>query len=303
MTRKSKLTMRQREAIEGYLCLLPWILGFIFFSVGPAVTSLILSLSDYNILLSSSAWIGLENYGRLLHDPLFWQSLKVTVLYTTGAIPLGLATSLVLALLMNQKLKAIALFRTIYYLPMLVGGVAVALLWQWIFNPNFGIINWILWELFRVIGPDWLLSETWTIPAFIIMSLWTTGAGMIIFLAGLQGIPVALYEAAEIDGASWWKKFWKITIPMLSPVIFFNLIMGLIGSFQIFTQSYIMTNGGPHNASLFYVLYLFFKGFQDYQMGYASALAWVLFIVILACTLLVFKSSPMWVYYEAKRRG
>ncbi len=295
--------MRQREAVEGYLCLLPWILGFIFFSVGPAVASLVLSLSDYNILLSSSGWIGLENYGRLLHDPLFWQSLKVTVFYTAGAIPLGLTISLVLALLMNQKLKAIALFRTIYYLPMLVGGVAVALLWQWIFNPNFGIINWVLWELFRVIGPDWLLSETWTVPAFIIMSLWTTGAGMIIFLAGLQGIPMALYEAAEIDGANWWKKFWRITIPMISPVIFFNLVMGLIGSFQIFTQSYIMTNGGPHNASLFYVLYLFFKGFQDYEMGYASALAWVLFIVILACTLLVFKSSPMWVYYEAKKRG
>jgi len=202
---------------------------------------------------------------------------------------------------MNQKVRGILWFRTLYYLPSVISGVAVSLLWVWIFNPQFGVLNYLLGKV-GITGPEWLYSEFWVLPAFVIMSLWTIGGGMIIFLAGLQGIPIELYEAAELDGANQIQKFFRITIPMISPIIFFNLVMGIIGSFQVFTQAYIMTSGGPHYASLFYVLYLYQQAFQYFRMGYASALAWILFLVILFFTLLVFKSSPLWVYYEGTLR-
>jgi multiple sugar transport system permease protein len=193
------------------------------------------------------------------------------------------------------------LFRTIFYLPSSISGVPVALLWMWIFSPEFGILNAAL-RLFGIEGPEWLFDPVWVIPAFIVMSLWGIGGGMVIFLAGLQSIPQHLYEAAELDGAGVLGKFWNVTLPMMSSIIFFNLIMSIIGSFQTFTQAFVMTKGGPANASLFYVLYLYRNAIGYFKMGYASAMAWLLFVIILGLTLLVFKSSPMWVYYEAEVR-
>jgi multiple sugar transport system permease protein len=204
--------------------------------------------------------------------------------------------------MLNRDIKGVAWFRTIFYLPSVISGVAVSLLWMWIFNPDFGILNHLLWKFFRIQGPAWIASEEWVIPSLIIMSLWGIGGGIVIYLAGLQGIPTELYEAAEIDGAGGWRKLINITLPMISPVIFFNLVMGIIGSFQVFTQAYVMTNGGPNNASLFMVLYLYRNAFQYFSMGYASAIAWILFMIIMALTMLVFKSSPMWVYYEGALR-
>lgn len=246
----------------------------------------------------SSRFIGFKNYLDLFRiDPLFWQSLKVTGIYTLIGVPLRLALALAIALLLNQKIKALALFRTIYYLPTVVSGVAVAVLWSWVFNGEFGILNYVL-SKFGIQGPMWLADINWALPALIIMSLWGIGAPMIIFLAALQGVPTQLYEAAQLDGANTFQKFLKITIPLISPVIFFNLIINIIASFQVFTQAYIMTEGGPAHATLLYVFYLFKNGFEEFHMGYASAMAWILFFIILAFTLLIFKSSSTWVHYE-----
>jgi multiple sugar transport system permease protein len=209
---------------------------------------------------------------------------------------------MLLAILLNQKIRFQRFVRTVYYLPSVVSGVAVALLWQWIFSPDFGLLNALL-GLVGITGPAWLADEHTVIISFVIMSLWGVGAGMIIYLAGLQGIPSDLYEAAQVDGAGTMRQFWNITIPMLSPVIFFNVIIGVIAALQIFTQAYVMTNGGPHDASLFFMLYLYRNAFEFFKMGYASALAWVLFFYILALTLLVIRSSAIWVYYEGRTGG
>jgi multiple sugar transport system permease protein len=289
------------SAIEGYLFISPWLLGLIIFTVGPVIASFWLSMTEYDII-NPARFIGFSNYRVLFReDPLFWQALKVTIIYTLGSVPLQLIFGFLIALLMNQKLKGISVFRTIYYLPAVISGVAVSVLWRWIFMPDVGIIN-ILLSKIGITGPRWLGDPSWVLPALVIMSLWGVGGGMVIYLAGLQGIPTELYEAAELDGAGKWAKFIAVTIPMMSPVIFFNLVMGVIGSFQTFTQAYIMTQGGPQNASLFYILYLYQRAFQELRMGYASALAWILFLVILACTIVIFKTSAGWVYYEGIRR-
>ncbi|MEZ4736184.1 MAG: sugar ABC transporter permease [Caldilineaceae bacterium] len=230
-------------------------------------------------------------------DPLFWQSLKVTTLYTVFNVPVTLTAAFLLALLMNNNVRGIALFRTLYYLPSLVSGVAVAMLWTWLLNPKFGLINWGL-DLIGIQGPEWIFSKNWVLPSFILMNLWGAGGAMVIYLAGLQGIPTELYEAAAMDGAGWWSKLFAVTLPMISPVILFNLIIGMINSFQVFTQAYVMTAGGPGNASLFYVLYLYRNAFQYFQMGYASALAWVLFVIIAFFTFLVFRTSRDRVFYQ-----
>jgi multiple sugar transport system permease protein len=299
--RKGKRKLTTQEAIAGYIAISPWILGFIIFTGGPIIASFIFSFCEYPIV-QSPKYIGLENYREIFGDELFWKSLKVTSYYALGAVPLHLIIGLLLSVLMNQKVKGINLFRTMYYTPAVVSGVAVAILWRWIFNPDFGVLNYLL-RLIGIKGPAWLGDTNWVIPAFIVMSLWAVGGSMIIYLAGLQGIPTQLYEAAKIDGASVLQQFFSITIPMMSPVILFNLVMGIIGSFQIFTQAYVMTGGGPMNASLFYVLYLYRNAFLYFKMGYGSALAWILFIIVLVFTLLIFKSSPMWVYYEGELKG
>ena len=285
-----------REAAFFYLCVSPWIAGFILFTAGPMLASILISLTSWDFI-SPPTYIGLGNYQAMLSDELFFKSIQVTTTYTLLSVPLGLAGGLLIALLMNQNLKGITVFRTIYYLPSVIAGVAVALLWQWIFNPNYGLINGML-SLVGIEGPKWIYTEDWVIPAYVIMSLWGVGASMIIYLAALQSVPTELYEAAALDGAGAVRRFQSITLPLISPVVFFNLIIGIINSFQIFTSVYIMTQGGPNNGSLFFVLYIYRHAFEYFNTGYASALAWVLFIIIMLFTLFVFKFSKAWVYYE-----
>ena len=289
-----------REAVTFYVSILPWIFGFLVFTAGPMVASLWYSITDWNFI-SPASFIGIDNYMSLFSDPLFAKSLWNTAYYTFVSVPLGLAGGLLVALLMNQTLPGITVFRTIYYLPAVVSGVAVAMLWKWIFDPNYGMLNQAL-AWIGIAGPQWIYSPDWVIPSFVIMSLWSVGGAMIIYLAGLQGVPTELYEAASLDGAGALRRFWNVTIPMISPVIFYNLVMGIIGSFQIFTSSLIMTKGGPNNASLFYVLYLYRHAFNYFSAGYASSLAWILFVIIMFFSLLVFRSSALWVYYEGSAK-
>jgi multiple sugar transport system permease protein len=297
-----RLTPARREAIAFHLFAAPWIIGFLCFTLGPMVISFLLSFTQYDVI-TPARWVGLSNYVTMFtNDGLVWQALRVTFSYALGAVPLGLVISFLVAVLLNQRVRGIYLYRTLFYMPSVLPLVPVALLWLWIFNPDFGLINNFL-AIFGITGPQWLFDEFWVIPAFILMSLWSVGGAMVIYLAGLQGIPTHLYEAAEIDGGGWWARFRHVTLPMMSPVIFFNLVLGIIGSMQTFTLAYVMTNGAPANASLFYGLYLYNNAFLYFKMGYASALAWLMFAIILALTLLVFRSSPLWVYYEGERGG
>lgn len=295
--------LARREARTAYLLISPWIIGFLVFTLGPMVASMVFSFTDYSIIKPMN-FVGLANFVELLFgDYRFWHSLRVTLTYAIFAIPLGLTIGLMLALLLNAKVPGIALWRTVYYTPSVVSGVAVAILWAYLFNPQYGVINWLL-NFIGVKGPGWLASPQWALWALILMSLWGVGGGMIIYLAGLQGIPTTLYEAAEVDGASKVQQFFKITLPLITPVLFYNLVIGIISTFQIFTSVYVMTGGGPVESTLFYNLYLYNNAFRYQRMGYASALAWVLFLIVLGLTMLVFRSSAMWVYYEGelKRR-
>lgn len=317
-----KKILQKNKNLSGYLFISPWLIGFIIFTAFPIITSLVISFCDWTLLsgFKHIKFVGLNNYvkligfrqeaGRLVpRDPLFWQSLKVTFIYTVFAVPLTLVSAIGLAMLMNQKISGITIYRTIFYLPAVVSGVATAVLWRWVFNPEYGLMNYLLTllgvkkllNLFGLELPLWLASTRWALPSFILMSVWGAGGAMVIYLAGLQGIPKELYEVAELDGAGPWKKFTNVTLPLLSPTIFFNLIMGIIGSFQVFTPAYIMTGGGPANATLFYGLYLFRQAFVYYRMGYACAMAWILFVIILFFTLLQFKYARKWVYYHGER--
>ena len=319
-TRKMTAIVK-REATEGYMCILPWLIGFFTFTFGPMLFSIYISMCDWDII-NAPSFIGLANFHQAIFDDFrFAAAIRVTVTYALFALPLGLLGSLLVAILLNQNVRGMTWFRTIFYIPAVLPGVATAMVWKWIFNPENGILNVFLrsklimlpqivhgkltMHMVPIVNepPTWLASPDWALPAFILMSLWGIGGGMIIYLAGLQGIPTQLYEAAEIDGANPFQRFWKITLPMISPTIFFNLVMGVIGSFQVFTSSFVMTAGGPAYATLFYLLYLYQKAFQYFQMGYAAAMAWILFAIILVCTLIIFKSSSMWVYYEAELKG
>ncbi|HXF62350.1 MAG TPA: sugar ABC transporter permease [Caldilineaceae bacterium] len=294
-----RLTMAQREAIAGWLFVLPAVLGVLLWIAGPMLYSIWLSLTDWDVI-RPPRYIGAENFIRMVGDRLFYKSLWVTVYYTIFHVPLTLILAFLVALLLNTKTRGIALFRTLYYLPSIVPAVANAVLWTWIFNSEFGLLNLFLnWLGFDKVL--WLQNPNTALPALILMSLWSMGSVMIIYLAGLNGIPEQLYEAAEIDGASGMRKLFHITIPMMTPVIFFNLILQIIGSFQVFTVSYLMTAGGPNYATTFYVLYLFNNAFSYFDMGYASALAWVLFFIIMALSLVIFRSGSSWVYYEEER--
>jgi multiple sugar transport system permease protein len=304
-----KSSFPRRDILTGYLFLSPWLLGLIFFTAGPVLLSFYMSFTSWT-LLTPPRWVGLDNYSRLFaHDPLFYQSLYNTVYYVVLSVPLSMVAALALALLVNKKIQGVEVFRTIFYLPSVTNMVAVSVLWLWIFNPEFGLLNSVL-RVFGIDGPLWLQSETWSKPSLILMGLWSVGGGMIIYLAGLQGIPHHLYEAAELDGASAWGKFKSITLPMLTPAVFFNLVMNIIGSFQVFTQAYVMTSskipgseGGPANSTLFYVLYLYKKAFQQFKMGDAAAMAWILFLVIFSLTVIQFRLSRRWVYYEAGEKN
>ena len=288
---------KRHETILGWLMVSPWLIGFICFSALPMFASLIISFTEWD-MLSKPEWVGFENYKTLFfEDPLALHSLNITILFTIVSIPLNIVFGLALAMLLNTSIRGLAIFRTIFYLPAILSGVAVALMWRWIFSTEFGLLNALL-SMIGIEGPAWLTDRIWVLPSFVIMRLWSVGGGMIIYLAGLQSIPTNLYEAAKIDGANWWHRTRFITLPMLSPTIFFQLIVGFIFSMQIFTEAFIMTNGGPADASLFYLLYLYRQAFQYFDMGYASALAWVLFVVILVLTIILFKTGKSWVYYE-----
>jgi multiple sugar transport system permease protein len=265
------------------------------------VASLFISFTRWD-LLSPAKFVGLQNYEKMFtRDPLFWQSLKVTTIYTLIYVPVELAGGLVLALLMNQRLRLGSAYRTIYFLPSVLPGVAFVVLWMWLLHPDVGLINSLLLRV-GIEGPRWLADPDWALPALLMMSLWGLGRAMVIYLASLQGIPEQLYESAAIDGAGAWHSFWKITLPMLTPTVFFNLVLSVISTFQTFTSAFVATDGGPLDSTLFYALYLFRQAFQFFNMGYASALAWVLFLIILVLTLLIVRSSDLWVYYEGTRK-
>jgi len=293
---------RERQnTIAGLIFTSPFIVGFLIFTLYPIAASLFYSFTSYRIL-TPPHWIGLGNYQRMLFkDELFWTSLYNSGFFTLLSVPSGLLASFVLALALNANIRGLSIYRTVFYLPSLVPTVAVAIIWLWLFHTRYGLLNIILqWLGLPRVG--WLTSPGMAKPSLAIMGLWLIGPTIIIFLAALQDVPQHLYESAEIDGAYYLQKTIYITIPMVTPVILFNLIMGLIGSFQYFTQVYIMTDGGPVHATLMYVMYLYKNGFEYVQMGYASALAWVLFLVILLCTVLVLRSSGRWVYYGGMAR-
>lgn len=303
LSRKTGLSgIARMERKWGILFALPAILGFIIFVAGPMFASLIFSMTDWNIG-SDMRFTGLENYRTMTaEDPLFSKSLFVTLYYTIGSVPLGIMAAFLIAMLLNQKVKGLAIFRTVYYLPVLVPSIANSMLWLWLFNPDFGLFNSMLRSV-GLPGSQWIYSETAAIPSLILMSTWGVGNAAVIFLAGLQGVPGHLYEAVEVDGGGALRKFWHVTLPSMTPTIFFNVIMGMIGTLQVFDQAYVMTNGGPNNATLFYIFYLYRKAFSEAQMGYAAALAWVLFLIIMALTALVFRSSRFWVYYEGEGKS
>ncbi|MBL8133290.1 MAG: sugar ABC transporter permease [Anaerolineae bacterium] len=282
--------------MTGYIFISPFMLGVLFWVVIPVLVNLYLTFHSWN-LMSPPRFVGLANIETLFKDPILPYALKATFLYTMMSVPLGLVLGFFLANLINTNIRGIAVFRTIFYLPSIVPAVANALLWAWMFNTEFGLIN----SFIRALGGSkiaWLQDPAWAMPAFVILSLWGSGASMIIFLAGLQGIPDIYYEAAEIDGAGRWAKMRHITLPMMSPIFFFNLVIGFINSFQVFVIGYLITDGGPQNSTLFLVLYIYRSAFQNLKMGYAAALSWLLFGILLVLSLIIFRYLGRRVYYE-----
>jgi multiple sugar transport system permease protein len=291
----------RREERAGYLFAAPWLVGVVIFLIGPIVASVILSLTNWN-LITPARWVGLENYQEMIDDRDFQQSIRVTLYYVVLAVPLYQIVGVALAVLLNLRLRGMYLFRTILFLPAVLSGVAVAVLWVQLLNADVGVVNQVL----RAVGlddpPRWLQSTTWAVPAVVLMGLWGIGSGAIIYLAGLQNIPPALYQAAKIDGARTWATFRYITLPLLTPTLLFTLLIGVIGAFQIFDVAYILggSRGGTRGSLLFYVLNLWNEGFRNGRFGYASALAWVLVVVAAIVIVLILKTSSRWVYYESE---
>lgn len=298
-----RLTWHRKRTLEGYLFTLPWIIGILAFFLYPMGYAVYISFTDWRVT-GISPWVGLGNYRMLLQDPLFVHSLKLTTVYTLISVPLQLFVGFMMAYLLNQKIVGRGVFRTIYYMPSILSGPAISVVWGWLFNTEFGIVNHIL----RVLGVSnpsipWLTSREWILYFYIIMGLWTVGNTVVLYLAGLQGIPTEYYEAADVDGANRFQKLWYVTLPQMSPVIFFNLLTTIVASFQVFTVAYVVTNGtgSPANGSLFYYLYLYRVGFASGYLGYAAALAWVLFIILVVISIVIFRASGALVYYEARR--
>ena len=283
---------------NGLLFCLPWLLGLTVFLIYPLCAAFYYSLCDYSVLLPP-VFIGLDNYLDLAKDPLFWRSLGNTAYFATGSVSLGLLVSLSLALLLNSKVKGVGLYRTVFFLPSLMPVVAGSILWMWMYNGQSGLINTAL-RAVGVNGPAWLADPNWAKPAIVIMAVWGAGNAMVVYLAGLQDVPASLYEAALIDGAGFFQRLFHVTLPMISPVIYFNVVLSIISGFQAFTQAFIMTGstGAPERSTLFYVLNLYNVGFQDLRMGYASAMAWVLFVLILLVTFVATKLSQRFVTYD-----
>ncbi|MDQ5980009.1 MAG: multiple sugar transport system permease protein [Verrucomicrobiota bacterium] len=293
---------RQLRAGLGFTAL--WVVGLGVFTAYPVLASVYYSFCDYSVL-TSPLWIGTENYQRLWQDDLFWRALRNTLYFAVFSVPLGAIASLSLALLLNQEVRGRPVFRALFYLPSIVPAVASSMLWLWIFNGQYGLLNFVLTPILSLIGlqpPIWLADPNWAKPALVMMSLWGVGNSMIIYLAGLQDVPKELYESADIDGAGPWRKFWHITLPCISPVIYFNVLMGTIGALQVFTQAFIMSggtdDGSPARSTLFYALYLFGQAFYQLRMGYASAMAWILFVMIVTLTWLATKLSAKHVHYN-----
>lgn len=282
----------------GLLFASPWIIGLIVFYAIPLFSSIYFSFTTYSIL-QPGEFIGLKNYAELMNDTLFWKSVYNTVYFAVYYVPLSIIFGVALAMMLNMKVKGMAVYRTIFFLPTLVPHVALAVLWMWLLNPGFGLVNGFL-NTIGIDGPAWLGSETWSKPSLIMMSLWGIGQAVVIYLAGLGDISEDYYDAAEVDGANWFQKTIHITLPLLTPVIFFNLVMGIIGAFQQFTLPYTLTQGQgtPANSLTFYVMYLYDNGFKFFKMGYASAIAWILFVIIMALTAIVFLTSKRWVHYQ-----
>lgn len=273
----------------------PWILGFLGFFVYPLLLSLYYSFTEYN-LLQSPKWVGLQNYRSLPEDTHYVNAVGNTVYFVVFSVPLGVLTAFIIAFLLNQQLRLRVLLRMIFYIPIVVPISATAILWMWIFNSNWGLLNNLL-DLVGINGPSWLGSPTWSKPSLIIMQLWLVGGSVLIFLAALQDVPRALYDAAMVDGANALRRVWHVTIPMVTPAILFSLLTGLIAAFQTFANAWIMTSGGPIRSTEFYVLYLYDNGFRYFRMGYASAMAWILFGVVVVVTVILFRTSARWVYY------
>ena len=293
-------SLRRREELAGYLFIAPWVIGFLFLMLGPLLFSLYTSFTNYNIT-SQMEFVGFENYKRMFtFDELFWTSLWNTLYYVIFSVPVTTAGAILLAVLLNQRVPGMKWYRTLFYLPAVLSGVAVYLLWMQLLSPSTGLVNTVL-SWFGIDGPAWLYSPEWTKPALILMKLWSVGGGMLLYLASLQGVPKTMYEAAEIDGAGTFQKFFKITIPMITPVIFFDIVTSLIGGFQIFQEAYVMTengDGGPVNSLLFYNLHMWNNAFEMFNMGYASSMAWVLFVIVMVLTVINLKIGKKWVYYE-----
>lgn len=290
-------SVRAKENGAGWLFGLPATLGLLLFTIGPMLMSLGYSFTDLSF---SGKWqfVGLQNYVNMFSgtDIYFYQALRVTAEYVLWSVPMKISYALLLALLLNQPVRGQSVYRTIFYLPSIVPTVAISMIWMWLLNPEFGLVN----EILRALGlptSQWIYDEDTVIPTLALMSVWTTGGMMVVFLAGLQDIPTSLYEALALDGGGPWAKFRHVTVPLMTPTIFFNLCTTLIGCFQVFSEAYIMTNGGPNNASLFYVFYLYREAFTYGRMGSACAIAWVLFVLVMAVTVLVFRSSKRWVFY------
>lgn len=300
---RRKSGYRRRQELEGLLCILPWLIGFLCFKFGPMVASLVIGLMQWDAL-QPPRWVGLENFRTMIADPRWYDALYNTAYLSFLSVPGQLTVAFLFALMLNQKLRGMPMFRTIFYLPSQTPLVATAFLWNWIYHPDFGLANALLTSL-GLSPQQWLFDLQLAKPSLILITLWSgIGVPMVIFLAGLQGVPQSLYEAASIDGAGSFARFRYVTVPMLSPVIFFNLIIGVIASFQgFFTIVFLTTGGGPVYATLIYVVYIYFRAFQDFKMGYAAALAWVLFMIIMVMTAIQFILARHWVYYEGGERS
>lgn len=300
-SRQGMGSMARREAVAGYLFILPWLIGFAVFTVGPLLASFVLSFTSWNIV-GAPRWVGLDNYQRIFtSDPDFVKSLSVTFRYALVYLPLSTLVALGVAVALNLKLAGIGIFRTLFYLPSVAPSIAASLVFVWILNPRYGLINTLL-GMVGIKGPNWFSDPDTALYGLVMIALWGVGGSVIIYLAGLQNIPTHLYEAAEVDGANSWQQFRHVTLPMLSPIIFFQFVLGLIGVFQTFTTSFVATGGGPLKSTYFYMLYVYTQAWVNLRMGYASALAWIMALIILLITVLVFRSSPYWVHYEAERK-
>lgn len=298
--KKNSSKVNRKEGLQGYLFIAPWLIGLVFFTLGPLLFSLFGSFTNYDVT-SQMDFIGFDNYRRMFtNDRLFWISLGNTLYYVAISVPLTIIGAIVIALLMNQKIPGIRFFRTIYYLPSILSGVGVYFLWMQLLSPQTGLINIVL-SWFGIAGPAWLFDPDWTKPALIFMNMWRVGGSMLLYLASLQGISPDLYEAAELDGAGIGKKFLHITLPMISPIIFFDLVTSLIGSFQVFQEAYVMSangEGGPANSLLFFNLHMWNKAFVQFDMGYAMAMSWILFIIVFILTMVNLFFAPKWVHYQ-----